>query len=72
MLAVQRLLSVLLVSLLLAACGSRQEPPKPPPVEQTVFRDDVAAMQKAREVENKVMEQKAAADSAIEQAESAH
>ena len=55
----------------LAACGST-EPPQPPPVEETVFRDIAAApVQKAREVENMVIEQKGATDRAIEQAESA-
>ncbi|HKU13448.1 MAG TPA: hypothetical protein VJQ52_03580 [Steroidobacteraceae bacterium] len=63
--------SACIASLLLVACGSAKEPPKPPPVEETVFRDDVAAMQKAREVEDMVMQQKAAQDRAIEQAERA-
>jgi hypothetical protein len=60
------------VSLLLAACGSADEPRKPPPpVEETVFRDvAVKPVEKARNVENVVMEQKDATDQAIEQNES--
>jgi len=72
MVAIQRVASILLVSLLLAACGSADEPRKPPPpVEETVFRDvAVKPVEKARNVENVVMEQKDATDKAIEQNES--
>ena len=71
MVAIQRVASILLVSLLLAACGSADEPRKPPPVEETVFRDvAVKPVEKARNVENVVMEQKDATDQAIEQNES--
>ena len=72
MVAIQRVASLLLVSLLLAACGSADEPRKPPPpVEETVFRDvAVKPVEKARNVENVVMEQKDATDQAIEQNES--
>jgi hypothetical protein len=72
MVAIQRVASILLVSLLLAACGSADEPRKPPPpVEETVFRDvAVKPVEKARNVENVVMEQKDATDRAIEQNES--
>jgi len=72
MVAIQRVASLLLVSLLLAACGSADEPRKPPPpVEETVFRDvAVKPVEKARNVENVVMEQKDATDKAIEQNES--
>ena len=72
MVAIQRVASLLLVSLLLAACGSADEPRKPPPpVEETAFRDvAVKPVEKARNVENVVMEQKDATDKAIEQNES--
>ena len=72
MFAMQRVGSMLLVSLLLAACGAADEPRKPPPpVEETVFRDiAVTPLEKAKNVENVVMEQKDATDQAIEQNES--
>lgn len=59
-------------SLWLVACGSVDEPRKPPPpVEQTVFRDvAVTPVQKARDVENVVMEQKRTTDQALKQQES--
>ena len=69
MVAIQRVGSMLLVSLLLAACGSADEPRKPPPpVEETVFRDvAVKPVEKAKDVENVVMEQKDSTDRALEQ-----
>ena len=71
MFAMQRVGSMLLVSLLLAACGAADEPRKPPPVEETVFRDvAVTPLEKAKNVENVVMEQKRATDRAVEQNES--
>jgi hypothetical protein len=71
MFAMQRVGSMLLVSLLLAACGAADEPRKPPPVEQTVFRDvAVTPLEKAKNVENVVMEQKRATDRAVESNES--
>ena len=65
--------SACIASLLLVACGSAaKEPPKPPPLEDTVFNDVAAKpMEKARQVEDMVMQQKAGEDRAIEQAESA-
>lgn len=54
--------------LLLAACGSADSPRKPPPVEETVFRDlAVTPVEKAKNVENVVMEQKRQTDAALEQ-----
>jgi hypothetical protein len=71
MVAIQRVGSLLLGALLLAACGSADEPRKPPPVDETVFRDvAVKPVEKARDVENVVMEQKDATDRAIDQNES--
>ena len=71
MVAIQRVASILLVSLLLAACGSADEPRKPPPpVEETVFRDvAVKPVEKARNVENVVMEQKRDVDQAVDESE---
>jgi hypothetical protein len=77
MIAIQRVGSMLLLpaflSMCLAACGSADEPKPPPPVEETVFRDTVVTpVQKARDVENVVMEQKRAIDQAVDENESAH
>ena len=62
---------MLLVSLLLAACGSADEPRKPPPpVEDTVFRDTVVTpIDKAKNVENVEMEQKRDVDQAVDESE---
>ncbi len=69
--SVQRVLSVLLMFAWLAACGSADEPTKPPPVEETVFRDvAVTPLEKAKNVQNVVDEQKRATDRAVEQNES--
>ena len=78
MIAIERVGSLLLMSaflsMCLAACGSAEEPRKPPPpVEETVFRDTVVTpVQKARDVENVVMEQKRAIDQAVDENESDH
>jgi hypothetical protein len=72
MFAMQRVGSMVLMTLLLAACGSADEPrPPPPPVEETVFRDIVVTpQQKALNVQNVVDEQKRATDRAVEANES--
>jgi hypothetical protein len=72
MIAIQRVGSMLLISFLLAACGSADEPrPPPPPVEETVFRDvAVTPIEKAKNVQNVVDEQKRAVDAAIQRNES--
>jgi hypothetical protein len=72
MFAMQRVGSMVLMSLLLAACGSADEPrPPPPPVEETVFRDvAVTALEKAKNVQNVVDEQKRAVDAAVQRNES--
>jgi hypothetical protein len=63
--------SASVVVLWLAACGSANEPSKPPPVEETVFRDvAVTPVAKARNVQNVVDEQKGATDRAVEENES--
>ena len=66
--------SALVAALWLAGCGSADQPRKPPPpVDETVFRDvAVTPVEKARDVENVVMEQKRATDQSIEENESAH
>ena len=65
MIAIPRVGSMLLVALLLTACGSAEKPP--PPVEESVFRDVVVTpQQKARDVQNVVDEQKRATDRALE------
>ena len=51
----------------LGACGSADKPP-PPPVEETVFRDvAVTPIEKAKNVQNVVDEQKRATDRAVQQ-----
>jgi hypothetical protein len=72
MIAIQRVGSMLLISFLLAACGSADEPrPPPPPVEETVFRDvAVTPIETAKNVQNVVDEQKRAVDAAIQRNES--
>jgi hypothetical protein len=66
-----RVVSLLLISAWLAACGSADEPRKPPPpVEDTVFRDTVVTpLDKAKNVENVVMDQKRAVDQAVDESE---
>ena len=62
--------SLLPMSVWLAACGSAEEPRKPPPVEDTVFRDTVVTpIEKAKGVEDTVMEQKRGVDQAVEESE---
>lgn len=72
MFAIQRVGSMLLVSLFLAGCGAADEPRKPPPpLEETVFRDvAVTPIEKAKNVQNVVDEQKRATDRAVERNES--
>ena len=66
-----RVLSLLLLSAWLAACGSAEEPRKPPPVEDTVFKDTVVTpIEKAKGVEDTVMQQKRDVDQAVD--ESSH
>jgi len=65
-----RVVSLLLMSVWLAACGSADEPRKPPPVEDTVFRDTVVTpIEKAKGVEDTVMKQKHDVDHAVDESE---
>lgn len=67
MISMQRVGLAVLGCLCLAACGSADEPrPPPPPVEETVFRDvAVTPVDKAKNVQNVVDEQKRALDEAV-------
>jgi hypothetical protein len=52
----------------LAACGSADSPRQPPPVEETVFKDvAVTPVEKAKDVQNVVDEQKRATDQALQE-----
>jgi hypothetical protein len=70
--SILRVGSAAMVALWLSGCGSADEPRKPPPpLEETVFKDvAVTPLQKARNVENVVMESKRATDRALDQNES--
>jgi hypothetical protein len=59
------------VLLWLAGCGSADAPPPPPkPIEETVFSDvTVKPLEKARDVQNTVDEQKRATDQALQEQE---
>ncbi len=66
-----RVASAATLSLWLAACGSSEEPRQPPPLEETVFRDvAVTPLEKAKNVQNVVDQQKQATDRAVDQNES--
>jgi hypothetical protein len=49
--------------LLLCGCGER---PEPPPVEETVFKDQVQALDKARAVEEQAEKRKREMDAQLE------
>jgi hypothetical protein len=71
MTSMQRVWSAVLGCLCLAACGSADEPRPPPPVEETVFADvAVTPLEKAKNVQNVVDEQKRATDAAVQRSES--
>lgn len=71
MTTIQRVCSTLLVSALLAACGSADDQPRqePPPVQDTAFGDLAGTTDKARNVENVTMEHKQELDRTLEQNE---
>lgn len=63
-------ISLIAVSMLLAACGAQDEaPPEPPPVKDTAFGDMVGTMDKARGVEDTTMQHKEDLDRAMQESE---
>lgn len=66
-----RSLAALVVAVALTACGAgeQQEAREPPPVEDTVFGDAVATMDKARAVQDTMNERKEELDEAMKAAE---
>lgn len=56
-------IALLAACLALAACGNRAEPP---PVEETVFKDQVRALDKARAVEGQAEERKRELDKQLQ------
>jgi hypothetical protein len=65
---IQRLCSMMLLSMGLVACGSADDQP-PPAAHDDLYRQAVTPINKARDVENVVMEQKQALDRTLEQNE---
>ena len=66
-----RVASASIALLLLAACGSSEEPRKPPPLEATAFKDvAVTPIEKAKNVQNVVDQQKRDTDRAVDRNES--
>jgi hypothetical protein len=57
--------AALIAALLLASCGDNDK--APPPVEDTVFGDTVGTTQKARAVEDTVMQQKESIDRSLDE-----
>jgi hypothetical protein len=67
------LLTAMLISFGLAACGSSGETPNEPlPVKDTVAGDLIGTMDKARAVEDTTMQHKEDLDRAMDAAENAH
>jgi len=54
-----------------SACVSREDPPRPepPPLQETVFREVVGTMDKARSVEDTTMQRTQELDEALEKSE---
>lgn len=57
------LVTLLAAGLVLAACGERREPP---PVDETVFKDQVRALDKARSVEEQAEQRKRELDERLD------
>lgn len=57
------LVTLLAAGLVLAACGERREPP---PVEETVFKEQVRALDKARSVEEQAEQRKRELDERLD------
>lgn len=60
-----------LLAILLAACGSGKQADAPMRAEDTVFGSDVQALDKARQVQDTLMQDKANTDAAIDAAAAA-
>ena len=66
-----KILTMLAVALTLLACGSDEPQEREPTIGTEIAEDYNEAMDKAREVENQVMEQKEKIDAALQEAENA-
>jgi len=66
-----KMLTLLAIALTLVACGSDKSEEAEPTVGKEIADDYNRAMDKAREVENQVMEQKRKMDEALAEAENA-
>ena len=64
-------LTMLALALTLVACGSDETEEREPTVGTEIAEDYNEALDKAREVENQVMEQKEKIDAALKEAENA-
>lgn len=64
-------LTMLAFALTLVACGSDEPEEREPTIGTEIAEDYNEAMDKAREVENQVMEQKEKIDAALKEAENA-
>lgn len=66
-----KILTILAFALTLFACGSDESEEREPTIGTEIAEDYNEAMDKAREVENQVMEQKEKIDAALKEAENA-
>jgi hypothetical protein len=66
-----KILTMLAFALTLVACGSDEPEEREPTIGTEIAEDYNEAMDKAREVENQVMEQKEKIDAALKEAENA-
>jgi len=66
-----KILTMLAFALTLVACGSDEPEEREPTVGTEIAEDYNEAMDKAREVENQMMEQKEKIDAALKEAENA-
>jgi hypothetical protein len=66
-----KILTMLAFALTLVACGSDEPEEREPTIGTEIAEDYNEAMEKAREVENQVMEQKEKIDAALKEAENA-
>ena len=66
-----KILTMLAFALTLVACGSDEPEEREPTIGTEIAEDYNEAMDKAREVENQMMEQKEKIDAALKEAENA-